>query len=143
MQFQPGQSGNPAGRPPGARNKKTLAIEALLDDESEEVMQKLIGLAKVGDDVALRLCVERILPKRRDRPVPLQLPRIRTDDDLQKAIDQITDALGEGEITPREAADLLKFVDGVNLTLNSSEIAARLDRIEARLAEKSGGQVGS
>jgi len=135
MTFQPGESGNPAGRPPGARNKKTLAVEALLDDESEEVMRKLIGLAKVGDEVALRLCVDRMLPRRRERPVPLQLPRIRTDDDVRAAIDRITEALGEGEVTPREAADLLKFVDGASWTLQSSDVVARLDRIETRLAQ--------
>ena len=135
MTFQPGQSGNPGGRPPGARNQKTLALEALLGDESEAVIQKLIGLAKLGDDLALRLCVERILPKPRERPVPLQLPRIRTDDDVRAAIDQITNALGEGEVTPREAADLLKFVDGAAWTLQSSDVVARLDRIETRLAQ--------
>jgi hypothetical protein len=135
MTFQPGESGNPAGRPPGARNKKALAVEALLDDESEEVMRKLIGLAKVGDEVALRLCVDRMLPRRRERPVPLQLPRIRTDDDVRAAIDRITEALGEGEVTPREAADLLKFVDGASWTLQSSDVVARLDRIETRIAQ--------
>jgi len=142
MKFQPGQSGNPAGRPPGARNKKTLAMEALLDGESEAVMQKLIGLAKLGDDLALRLCVERMVAPRRERPVPLRLPRIRSEEDLQVAIDEISDALGEGEITPREATDLLKFVDGVNLTLQSSEIVERLDRIDARLAQKSPSEIG-
>jgi hypothetical protein len=34
MQFQPGQSGNPAGRPPGARNKKTLAMEEMLAEHA-------------------------------------------------------------------------------------------------------------
>jgi hypothetical protein len=34
-QFKPGQSGNPNGRPNGSRNKATLALEALLDDEGE------------------------------------------------------------------------------------------------------------
>jgi hypothetical protein len=29
--FQPGRSGNPAGRPPGSRNKTTLAVEALIE----------------------------------------------------------------------------------------------------------------
>jgi hypothetical protein len=33
--FLKGQSGNPSGRPRGARNKTTLAVEALLDGEAE------------------------------------------------------------------------------------------------------------
>ena len=39
-QFKPGQSGNPNGRPNGSRNKATLALEALLDDEGEGHYQK-------------------------------------------------------------------------------------------------------
>jgi len=76
MPFQPGQSGNPAGWPRGSRNKKTIALEGLLDGEAEAVMQKMISLAKLGDDVAMRLCVERMMAPRRERPVPLELPRI-------------------------------------------------------------------
>jgi Family of unknown function (DUF5681) len=58
--FQPGESGNPAGRPRGSRNKKTLLLEALL--------RKVLGMGKVGGDPAMRRYVERILapptPKR-------------------------------------------------------------------------------
>src|SRR6267378_2403412 len=40
--FAPGQSGNPAGRPVGSRNKATLAIDALLDGEGEALTRKAI-----------------------------------------------------------------------------------------------------
>jgi len=53
MTFQPGQSGNPAGRPRGSRNKKTLLVLALL--------RKVLGMGKVGGDPAMRRYVERIL----------------------------------------------------------------------------------
>ena len=57
--FQKGQSGNPAGKPKGARNKATLAVEALLDGEAEELTRKAIELAKAGDIPALRICLDR------------------------------------------------------------------------------------
>jgi len=60
--FQPGQSGNPDGRPKGARNAATVAAEVLLDGEAEAITRKCVELAKEGDTVALRLCLERILP---------------------------------------------------------------------------------
>jgi len=50
MPFQPGQSGNPAGRPRVSRNKKTIVLEAMVDGEAEAVMQKMITLAKMGQD---------------------------------------------------------------------------------------------
>src|SRR5215203_5958726 len=66
--FRPG---NP-GRPPGARNKATLAALALLEGEAEALTRRCVELALAGDTTALRLCLERLLPK--GRPVRLQLP---------------------------------------------------------------------
>ena len=57
--FKPGQSGNPSGRPHGSRNKATLALEALLDDEGEAITRKAIEKALEGDTAALRLVVVR------------------------------------------------------------------------------------
>jgi len=65
--FKPGESGNPAGKPRGARHKTTLACDLLLEGE-----------AKSGDGPALRLCMERIAPARKDRPVNFALPSIET-----------------------------------------------------------------
>src|SRR5262245_28492247 len=65
--FRPGRSGNPKGRPKGARNKTTLAMEALLDGESEAITRKLLEKAAEGDMTALRLCLDRLLSPRRDR----------------------------------------------------------------------------
>ena len=62
MTFQPGQSGNPAGRAVGSRNKKTLAVEAALFDHAQELVQDLVRRAKNGEPAAMRLCMERILP---------------------------------------------------------------------------------
>jgi hypothetical protein len=136
MTFLPGQSGNPAGRPRGARNKKTIALEALLDGESEALMQKMIGMAKVGDDLAMRLCMERMLAPQRERPVPLHLPRIECEADACRASAEVIAALGEGEITPKEAEHLMRAIAGAAVIMQSSEIAARLQRIEQRLAER-------
>jgi len=70
MKFQPGQSGNPTGRPKGARHKTTLAIESLLDGEAEALTRKVIEKAKEGDLAALKLCLDRLLPMRKGtRPV--------------------------------------------------------------------------
>ena len=66
-QFKPGQSGNPDGRPKGARNATTMALEALLDGQANALTQKAIDLALTGDMAALRLCLDRILPPRKDR----------------------------------------------------------------------------
>ena len=125
MPFQPGQSGNPAGRPRGSRNKKTILLETLVDGEAEAVMQKMITLAKMGHDGAMRLCVERMMPPRRERPVPLPLPRIETGADVRQATADVIEALAEGDVTPKEAEHLLRAIAGAAVILQSSEVAAQ------------------
>ena len=85
-QFKPGQSGNPSGRPKGARNKSTVAAEALLDGESEALTRRCIDLAMEGDPTALRLCLSRILPVRRERTIELDLPALQGSQDSLTAI---------------------------------------------------------
>ena len=53
--FVKGRSGNPGGRPPGARNRKTLAAAMLLDGEAEALTRKAVELALSGDPTAMRL----------------------------------------------------------------------------------------
>jgi uncharacterized protein DUF5681 len=73
--FKPGQSGNPSGRPKGSRHKTTLAIEELLDGEAEEITRKAIEKAKDGDTAALRICLDRLSPPRKDRHIELSMPK--------------------------------------------------------------------
>jgi hypothetical protein len=93
-------------------------------------------MAKMGDDVAMRLCVERMMPPRRERPVPLPLPRIETDADARQASADVIEALAEGEVTPKEAEQLLRAIAGAAVIQQSNEVAARLSRMEQRLAER-------
>jgi hypothetical protein len=72
-----GISGNPSGRPAGSRNKATRAMEALVEGEAEQLTRKALEMVLNGDPVALRLCFERLLPARKDRPIELNLPSMQ------------------------------------------------------------------
>ena len=100
--FAAGVSGNPAGRPRGARNRVTIAIEALLEGEAEALTRKVIERALEGDATALRLCLDRLAPPRRDRPAPFDLPPIRERADVRAAFAAIIAATAEGDLTPSE-----------------------------------------
>jgi len=65
----------------------------LLDGEAEELTRKCIELAKAGDTTALRLCMERIAPVRKGRPVNVNLPPIATAVDVLGAIGAAIDAM--------------------------------------------------
>jgi hypothetical protein len=87
------------------------------------------GLSQ-GDTTALRLCIERILPARKDRPVSFDMPRIETVADSIKAAAAIATAVAEGELTPMEAAELSRVVEGYTRAVETADLAARLMRLE-------------
>jgi hypothetical protein len=129
--WKPGQSGNPTGKAKGTRNRTTLAMEALLDGEAEEITRKAIGLAKDGDPTALRMVLDRLIPPRRDRPVNFSLPKLVTAADAVKATSAILEAVSCGELTPSEAGELSKLVDSFRSALTTAELEERLAKLEA------------
>jgi hypothetical protein len=96
--FVQGESGNQAGRPPGSRNTRTLLCERFLDARSEGLTRTLVNLANGGDGTALRLCIDRILPRRANRPVPFELPRVDSAKAARQAVADIIAAMGRAEL---------------------------------------------
>ena len=109
--FAPGQSGNPAGRPKGARNRATVAAEALLEGEAETLTRKAVELALAGDVTALRLCLERVVPPRKDRAVAFDLPAVVKADDAAQALGAVLAAVADDTITPSEAVALAGLIE--------------------------------
>ena len=128
--FEKGKSGNPAGKKPGTKNRVTLAAEVLLDGESEKLTRKAIDLALEGDTTALRLCMERILSPRRDRPISLALPAIQSIKDATKAMGILTNAVSKGKITPLESQVLSSTIENYIKSIESSEFEQRLINLE-------------
>jgi hypothetical protein len=128
--FELGKSGNPSGRPKGSRNKTTLAVEALLDGESEAITRKLLEKALEGDMTALRLCLERLLSPRRDRPVAFDLPPIETTADALSASSSVLAACADGVLSPGEAAQVMESISTHVRMLEAVEIEARVSALE-------------
>jgi Family of unknown function (DUF5681) len=133
--FEPGKSGNPAGKPKGSRNQITLAIEALLDGEGEALTQKAIELAKAGDMQALRLCLDRLVPPRKDRPVSFELPAITCAGDAAKASAALVAAVSIGQITPSEAVELGRLLESYVKTLEATDLEERLKKLEKVISQ--------
>ena len=121
--------GNP-GRPRGARHKATRAAEALLEGQAEALTQAAVDAALGGDVTALRLCLDRIAPAKRDAPVAFSLPELRTAEDAARAIGTILEAVGGGDLTPSEGERLAGLVESFRRTLETTEIEARLRALE-------------
>lgn len=132
---RPFAPGNP-GKPKGTRHKATLAAEALLDGEAEALTRKAVEAALTGDTGALRLCLDRLVPPRRDRPVLFDLPPIASAADHPAALGRMLEAVAVGDLTPGEAQALAGIMAEHRKSIETAEIASRLDELEKRLEAK-------
>ncbi len=132
--FPKGKSGNPKGRPKGALNKATLAVQSLLDGEAEGLTRKAVELALQGDITALRLCLDRIAPPKRESHVSVELPPIKSAADLPAAVAALLAAVAGGQITPGEGERLARLVGEAGRALELADIETRLAALEANNA---------
>ena len=126
-------SGN-SGRPKDARNKKTLAIESLLEGQAEELTQTAISKALEGNSMALRLCMERIAPAPKDKPVAFALPQMNNALDASQAAGSVLTAISEGNLTPIEATRVMGLIDSYRRIHELTEIENRLKVLEDEFA---------
>ena len=134
-QFVPGVSGNPAGRKEGSRNRATLALQALLEGEGERIIRKAVDMALAGNETALRLVLERLLPVAKDRPITLDLPKLAKPSDVAEAVRRAVEAVATGEVTPAEAEIVLKLLEALRAALVHRQgdlDVEKLDRILGR-----------
>jgi hypothetical protein len=130
MTFHKGESGNPAGRPRGSRNRTTVLMQSLLEANAEAIARKAIDLATGGDLTAIRICFDRLVPARKHEPVDFDLPRLDTAADTVTAASTIVAAVAAGELAPSQAAELAKVVDIYVRALATQGFEERLTKLE-------------
>lgn len=125
-----------AGRPAGARNRTTTAVLELLEGQAEALTQRAVEMALAGDTVALRLCMDRIAPPKKDAPVSFAIPAMTSAKDAAEAAGAVLQAVSTGDLTPTEAAQVMGLVDSYRRTLEVTELEARVEALEGNLHDK-------
>ena len=128
---RPFTPGNP-GRPAGSRNKATHLAQALLDGEAELLMRTAVEQAVAGNVGALRLCLDRLVPLRRERTVAVALPPVETASDAVKAAGQVAALVGAGELTPSEGQALASVIEAQRRAIETEELERRVSALEGR-----------
>ncbi len=132
--FVKGQSGNPAGKPMGAKDKRT-ELRALLQPHAEVLVGKAVELALNGDTTALRICLDRLIAPVKARDLVVTPGALDGSPADQGRV--VLAALSNGRITPDEANTLMQTIAAQSRILAADTIAARLEAIELTLRNRS------
>lgn len=127
MGFQKGQSGNPAGKPRGAKDKRT-ALRELLQPHAADLVKKAVDLALAGDTTALRICIDRLIPaaKAKDSPITLEGLSGSLGDQGQTVVN----ALAAGQLTPDEANAVMSVLSAQARIIEADELEKRIAKLE-------------
>lgn len=127
MKFQPGESGNPTGRPRGSMNKHTQ-LAKLLEPRAEELINKMVELALNGDSNALRLCIERLLPKARADGLNVSFPEFETNNhnsSIEVATEIVNNVL-TGDVTPDQGKKLIELIEEHRKRIDHEKFSIKL-----------------
>lgn len=128
-QWQPGQSGNVAGRPKGSQNRST-GIRELLQPHAAEMIAKAVELAKGGDIAALRLCLERCVPALKSNDDPIELDGLG--DDTAANATLIVRAMGRGELSPDQGSTMLAAMASHAKIIEAAQLERRIALLEEK-----------
>ena len=130
--WQRGQSGNPKGKPKGARHATVQALDLLGRNSGEEILLAIIRSAISGDARSAELVLRRIWPEQKGRPLFLDLPAISDSSSMLAALARIIEAAASGEITTDEGAGLAGLVEAQRRAIETGELAERIAALEVR-----------
>lgn len=128
-QFKKGQSGNPAGKPRGTRDKRT-ALRELLQPHAADLVAKAVELAKAGDTTALRICIDRCIPAIKAKDAPVDLPDLTGS--LVEQGEAVMRAMARGRITPDEANAVMQVITAQARIIEVDELEKRLAALESK-----------
>ena len=142
--FQPGQSGNPAGRPPGSKNRFSAAFQEVVGEQFETLLRVALEQALGGDLRAVKLLLSH-MPAEREQ-IELQLPKISSMKDIVAANEAVFNAIGQGQLSPESAKVIGELITSQMRAMERLDFERRLALLEAKYAEadslksKSGGK---
>jgi hypothetical protein len=129
--YKKGQSGNPTGRRRGSLNKRTQ-LANILDSHAEDLVQKAIEMALDGDSHALKLCIERLIPKVTSQPIHFDLGKVdgKKPDNLSLIGLDILMAISFGELRLDDAQKLFGILDKQRHLIEFTDLVSKIQEIE-------------
>jgi hypothetical protein len=129
--FTQGQSGNPQGRPRGAISKRT-ELGRLLEPHAEELITKMVELAKQGNMNALRLCIERLIPRLKEEYIEFSLPEgsLTSTSVLLELGSKTIEAVSQGELSLEQSQRISNLLQSQCQMIEVSSMAQDIEQIK-------------
>lgn len=127
--FNPGQSGNPRGRPRGPM--ASTKLREAIGKDLPAIVSALIEKAKDGDTAAAALLFSRTLPPLRPMSDTPDMPLHGTT--INERAEAVAASTLAGELSPTAANELMGLLAQQARIVEVSELAERLERIENAL----------
>jgi hypothetical protein len=108
-------------------------VERLAEDKAEQLTQKWLELAEAGDVTCLRMVLDRIWPVRKGQPLQVDLPQIKTADDLRAGFASLLTSIGEGRLTTDEVNAVCSVLDRAIRIVEIGGLDKRLEALEQKL----------
>jgi hypothetical protein len=126
--FQPGQSGNPNGRPKD--NTSATMLRKSIVNEIPDIIKALIIKAKKGDVQAAKILLDRVCPPLKPQAMPIS---VLVDGGLVEQGSEVIKATLAGEIPPDVGSQLITALANQGKLIDLEEVTDRLKRIETQL----------
>ena len=130
--FPPNNDANLKGRPKGRLNNSTILSNSIDAADIDRLVRKTFKKAEAGNLAAAKLIFDRALPAPKGRPVALAIPAVTKAEDVSAALAAIIAAMGDGTISPEEAAAVSAVVEGQRRALELIALEGRVAELEKR-----------
>ena len=128
--FKPGNKSG-RGRPLGSKNKTTASARQLLDSYAEPVVRKVLQMGlRDGDMGALKLCMDRILPVRRDPPVKLGSLPTSTAAEVSKSSEKVVQNVASSKLPPGQGLVMSELLDKRRRAIETQNLDERIQKLE-------------
>jgi hypothetical protein len=119
-------------------------VRELLEPHMDEIVERLVGMAKSGDASAMRLVVERLSPALKADGERVFIPELAEAKTIEGKAEAILNAVADGRVSAEAAAKLMSALEAYGRAVSVSEIEQRIAELEAsrdapRLTRRPGG----
>lgn len=127
--FQPGVSGNPAGRPKGSKNRNSNQLKQRLMENVEGILDRMVAQALAGDAQAAALVVNRVLPTLRPQSQLVQFT-LDADQSTSKQVEQVLSAIAKGEVAADVGKKIMEAIATLAQVRAVEDLAKRIEVLE-------------